>query len=72
MILAQIFTRFHSFSQADSWQRCQMMHTQQHKATERESCMATDYLNAWAQPMAAERWAQASSLDANGECEAAT
>jgi len=34
--------------------------------------MATDYLNAWAQPMAAERWAQASSLDANGECEAAT
>jgi len=33
--------------------------------------MATDYLNAWAQLMAAERWAQA-SLDANGECEAAT
>ena len=34
--------------------------------------MATDYLNAWAQLMAAERWKQVPSGDANGGCEAAT
>jgi hypothetical protein len=34
--------------------------------------MATDYLNAWVRLMAAERSAQAPTLDANGECEAAT